>query len=892
MDNKKRNAKSWSIFLVLVSMYILKGGNGEVIRCIEKERKALLKFKQELDDSFNVLSSWGSEESQKECCKWRGVVCCNMTGHVISLHLNSETLYPYFSPLTGNLCNSLFELHHLISLDLSSNEFTGKIPESIGSLDKLQHLNLSSTSFSGNVPSQLGYLTNLRTLDLGHNNGLVIQNLDWLSKLSSLFLLDLSGSNVTENIEIIMFQKILVISSLKELYLGGCNFPNHTSPIDVSVNPTSASLRAIDLSGIGLTSSTFQVLFNTGRIPVTGNLHSSQTSCMNFSCLSKLYLSDNHLKGDIFEFVGAMMSLEVLDLSHNNITGLLPESVGRLSKLELFDVSFNLLEGSISESHLSELHHLKKLDLSYNSLVLNLTTEWIPPFQLDFLDLAYCSMGPRFPIWVQTQSEVSYLDLSSANISDELPERFWDSFPRLTFLNLSHNQISGRLPDLSSKLFGYPTLDLSFNIFSGLVPSFNPNTSNLYLSNNRFFGPISFLSKSNYDVLGLLDLSNNQLSGQIPSSLENTMLTFLDLSNNYFSGKIPNSLCSESTLVTLHLRNNNLSGELPDNLKNCLLFVLDVGGNNLTGNIPAWIGTQLQALRILSIRGNSFFGSIPREICNLRQIQILDLSQNNLSGRIPLHCFKNFDNFIQNNMNRRSFMVEGINIYLDDVFVQWKGQHLEYEGSKPFYLPTLIDLSCNKIEGNIPIEIFQMEGLVYLNLSRNHLRGGINPTIQQMEALECLDLSGNQLSGEIPASLGALPFLEILDLSNNNFSGEIPSGIQLQGFNASTYAGNIGLCGSPLPTCPGNEPPPSGHHGKLDDGDGGFTNQSLIQEFYITIVLGFIVGFWGVIGTLLVKKSWRFAYFNFFDRIHDYVCLKAALYWRRLRLQHLHNIQT
>ncbi|XP_073019977.1 receptor-like protein EIX2 [Primulina eburnea] len=186
-----------------------------------------------------------------------------------------------------------------------------------------------------------------------------------------------------------------------------------------------------------------------------------------------------------------------------------------------------------------------------------------------------------------------------------------------------------------------------------------------------------------------------------------------------------------------------------------------------------------------------------------------------------------------------------------------------------------------------------MEGLVYLNLSRNHLRGGINPTIQQMEALECLDLSGNQLSGEIPASLGALPFLEILDLSNNNFSGEIPSGIQLQGFDASTYAGNIGLCGSPLPTCPGNEPPPSDHHGKLDNGDGdAFTNQSLIHEFYITIVLGFIVGFWGVIGTLLVKRSWRFAYFNFFDRIHDYVCLKAALYWRRLRLRHLHNIQT
>lgn len=227
-----------------------------------------------------------------------------------------------------------------------------------------------------------------------------------------------------------------------------------------------------------------------------------------------------------------------------------------------------------------------------------------------------------------------------------------------------------------------------------------------------------------------------------------------------------------------------------------------------------------------------------------------------------------------------------INYYLDGAFVQWKGQQFEFEYNEPFYLPTIIDLSSNRIEGNIPTEIFQMAGLVSLNLSRNHLRGDINPTIQEMESLECLDLSKNQLSGEIPASLGALPFLEILDLSNNNFSGEIPPGsTQLQSFGAAAYAGNIGLCGFPLPSCPGDKPPPSsGHHGKVDDdgddNDDVFTNQSFLKEFYITIVLGFIVGFWGVIGTLLVKKSWRYAYFNFFDRIQDYLCLKAALYWR------------
>ncbi|KAL0360171.1 UNVERIFIED_CONTAM: hypothetical protein Sradi_3701600 [Sesamum radiatum] len=70
-----------------------------------------------------------------------------------------------------------------------------------------------------------------------------------------------------------------------------------------------------------------------------------------------------------------------------------------------------------------------------------------------------------------------------------------------------------------------------------------------------------------------------------------------------------------------------------------------------------------------------------------------------------------------------------------------------------------------------------------------------------MNVLESLDLSRNQLSGEIPVGLAELSFLAFLDLSFNNLSGNIPSGTQLQGFSASVYAGNDGLCGPPLAAC-------------------------------------------------------------------------------------------
>ena len=60
-------------------------GESDQVRCIESERQALLKFKQDLKDPLNRLVSWAGDGD----CQWVGVVCHNVTGHVHELRLRS-----------------------------------------------------------------------------------------------------------------------------------------------------------------------------------------------------------------------------------------------------------------------------------------------------------------------------------------------------------------------------------------------------------------------------------------------------------------------------------------------------------------------------------------------------------------------------------------------------------------------------------------------------------------------------------------------------------------------------------------------------------------------------------------------------------------------------------
>ena len=97
---------------------------------------------------------------------------------------------------------------------------------------------------------------------------------------------------------------------------------------------------------------------------------------------------------------------------------------------------------------------------------------------------------------------------------------------------------------------------------------------------------------------------------------------------------------------------------------------------------------------------------------------------------------------------------------------------------------TYLDLSGNRLTGNIPSNIWELNHLTYINLSDNLLAGELQMNCADESFLQTLNISKNNFSGSIPDCMGQLTNLSTLHLSDNQFSGSIPSSLsQLKKLN-------------------------------------------------------------------------------------------------------------
>ena len=488
-----------------------------------------------------------------------------------------------FSSLTHlNLSESLFsslispEISHLsklVSLDLSGNgaEFA---PHGFNSLlqnlTKLQKLHLGGISISLIFPNSLLNRSSLISLDLS-NCGLHGSFHDHGIHLQKLEVLNLWGNDALSG----NFPRFSENNSLLELVLASTNF---SGELLASIGNLK-SLKTLDLSicqFLGSIPTSLENLKQITSLNLIGNHFSGKIPNIfnNFRNLISLGLSNNNFSGQFPPSIGNLTNLYDLDFSDNQLKGVIPSHLNEflLSSLSYVYLGYNLFNGTMP-SWLYTLPSLVVLHLGHNKL-----TGHIGEFQFDSLEMIYLNMnelhGP-IPSSIYKLVNLRYLYLSSNNLSGILETSKFGKIKNLTDLDLSNNMLSLTTSGNSNSILpNIGSLDLSNNKISGVWSWNIGKNTQRYL--NLSYNLISGFEMLPWKNIGILDLHSNLLQGPLPTPPNSTF--FFSVSHNKLSGEISPLICKASSMGVLDLSNNNLSDMLPHCLGNFskYLFVLNL----------------------------------------------------------------------------------------------------------------------------------------------------------------------------------------------------------------------------------------------------------------------------------------------------------------------------
>ncbi|KAG6774925.1 hypothetical protein POTOM_018343 [Populus tomentosa] len=708
---------------------------------------------------------------------------------------NLEQLDLSRNNLEGSLPDSLDGLKNLEQLDLSGNNLKGLLPDCLRNLSSLQLLDVSGNQFTGNIAS--GPLTNLislKFLSLSNNHFEVPLSFKSFSNHSKLkfFMCD----NITLVEDQAGFQNFLPKFQLMSFSL------SYGTSEALNADVPTFLYNQYDLRTLDLSNNNFSGLFPSWLLE-------------NNTSLEALHLRQNSFVGPLELPNHPNPNLIIIDISNNNIHGQVPRNMCLvLPKLAVLRMAMNGLTGSIP-SCFGNMSTVAVLDLSDNRL---------SKVKLEQLKRSW------------------YVGLSNNNLGGQISPSIFNS-SSLRYLYLDGNKFTGHVLDFQpTSGISLAALDISNNQFSGILPTWMGNFSNqmkaIDLSRNHFYGPLP-RDFCKFDILEYLDMSENNLSGSIPSCFHPSSIKHVHLSKNQLGGPLTTAFYNSSSLVTL-----------------------DIADNNLMGPISNWIG-NLSVLSVLLLRGNLFAGELPTQLCLLEHLTILDVSRNQLSGPLP-RCLGNFslkenqekaggtgqEPFVLKSLkqlsNETGLLAGKINdaeSNFEDIKIEetvqftTKTNSYGYKGNILNYM-TGFDLSSNNFSGEIPLEI-----------------------------IESLDLSHNKLDGVIPQQLTVLNNLAVFIVAYNNLSGETPERkYQFGTFDESSYEGNPFLCGPPLQKkCGEEESPSQPMHNDEREGD-GFIDMNV---FYVSFGVCYTIVVLTIAAVLCINPFWRRRWFHFIEDCID-----------------------
>ncbi|KAK4438741.1 Receptor-like protein kinase HSL1 [Sesamum alatum] len=520
-------------------------------------------------------------------------------------------------------------------------------------------------------------------------------------------------------------------------------------------------------------------------------------TCNHDNSVVSVVLPSASLSGPFPIFLCRLPSLSTLSLSSNSINSSLPLSISACRNLTYLDLSQNLLVGPLP-STLSDLHFLRYLNLEGNNFSGEIPATFGNFRQLETLLLTENLLNGTIPaalgkITSLKQLVLAYNPFTPGPLAPEL-----GNLTNLEELWLTECHLVGPIPESFGGLIRLKNLDVSNNGLTGQIPSQISRLRSIVqmeLYNNSFSGTLP-AGWFNLTELRRFDASMNMLTGMIPDELCELPLESLNLYENQLEGLIPESIAGSPNLYELKLFGNRLTGSLPSELgKNSGLQTLDVSDSNLSGQIPEFL-CQNGALEELVLLNNAFSGPIPANLAKCQTLRRVRLSSNRLYGEVPaelwglpqVYLLDLYGNAFSGNISHLIYGARNLSTL--------KISKNKFSGSIPSEvgsLHTLVEFWAdgNELSGEIPAAILNLGQLEILDLSNNDLSGGIPMGIQSLKQLNELNLASNRLNGHIPDEIGNLPVLNYLDLSQNNFSGGIPLSLQNLKLNKLNLSSNM-----------------------------------------------------------------------------------------------------
>ncbi|KAK7304556.1 hypothetical protein VNO77_42437 [Canavalia gladiata] len=408
------------------------------------------------------------------------------------------------------------------------------------------------------------------------------------------------------------------------------------------------------------------------------------------------------------------------------------------------DLSEEFIIGGLDNSSLFNLQYLQKLNLAYNDIQSSIPSKLGLLKNLRYLNLSNAGFQGQIPIEIAHLSKLSTLDLSLSFTSQHAL--------KLEMPNIG--MLMQNLTELTELYLDGVKVSSTGKEWCDAISSLH-KLQVLSMSNCNLSGPIDS-SLSMLQSISVIQLNFNNMSSPVPKSLANlSSLTILQLSGCGLIDFFPEDIFQIQKLKVLDVSDNqDLCGSLPNFPKDRYLQTLNLSNTNLSGKLPGTI-SNLKQLSILDLSSCHFNGTLPVSLSELTKLVHLDLSFNNFNGLLPSLNKSN-------NLKYLSLFENGFTGKLTST--HWEG------------LSNLISINLgdNSLTGKVPRILFTLPSLQEIILSHNGFDGLLDEFPNaSFSTLQFVDLSNNKFQGLIPMSFFLLRNLSYLHLSSNQLNGTI-----------------------------------------------------------------------------------------------------------------------